>query len=213
MEESKILEIYRTLLDFFGYQNWWPVYSDNPFVEISFGAILTQNTSWKNVEKALKNLIDEDLVDLEKVSCIHEEKLQEIIKPAGFYKRKSRTLIEFSRRFKDIEKDKITRDLLLSVKGIGKETADSILLYALNRPYFVVDAYTRRVFSRIGFFDKNLSYDEIQELFEKNLPEDTDIYKEYHALIVELGKSFCRKKPLCKDCPLFANCKFRIYNV
>lgn len=86
MEESKILEIYRTLLDFFGYQNWWPVYSDNPFVEISFGAILTQNTSWKNVEKALKNLIDEDLVDLEKVSCIHEEKLQEIIKLQVFIK-------------------------------------------------------------------------------------------------------------------------------
>ncbi|WP_457622179.1 endonuclease [Persephonella sp.] len=213
MEESKILDLYRTLLDFFGYQNWWPVYSDNPFVEISFGAILTQNTSWSNVEKALRNLVENDLLDLEKVSCIQEEKLQEIIRPAGFYKRKSKTLIEFSRKTKDMKKEKVTRDFLLSIKGIGKETADSILLYALNRPYFVVDAYTRRIFSRLGILDKGLSYDEIQKIFEKNLPESINIYKEYHALIVELGKNFCKKKPLCRDCPLFANCKFRIYNV
>jgi len=213
LEGEKFLSIYKRLLKFFGFQNWWPVHTENHLVEISFGAILTQNTSWKNVEKALKNLIDNDLMDFEKVSFTDKKRLQEIIRPAGFYKRKSETLIQFSKKVKNIEKNSITRDFLLSIKGIGKETADSILLYALDKPYFVIDAYTKRIFSRLGLIDKNMDYDQIQRIFHKNLPDDIQIFKEYHALIVKLGKNFCKKKPECRNCPLFANCRFRIYNV
>ncbi|WP_457641111.1 endonuclease [Persephonella sp.] len=214
MGKEDFIRVYNKLLDFFGYQNWWPVHNNtDPFIGISIGAILTQNTSWKNVEKAIENLIREDLLDLEKLDKISQENLQKVIKPAGFYVRKAKTIKEFVKKIKNIKKEEITRDFLLSIHGIGKETADSILLYALDKPYFVVDAYTKRIFSRLGFFDEKLSYNQIQEIFHKNLPVGIEIYKEYHALIVALGKNFCKRKPVCTGCPLFDNCKFRIYNV
>lgn len=208
----KLLEdIYYTLLNEYGYQKWWPLKDGKePFLEISLGAILTQNTSWKNVEKALENLIKENLISFEKLENIPEELLHQIIKPAGFYKRKSKTIKEFVKKTKKIDRKKIDRDFLLSIKGIGKETADSILLYALEKPVFVVDAYTKRIFSRVGILEKNADYDEVQIVFEKNLPKDVNLFKEYHALIVEHGKRFCRKKPLCENCPLKDLCQKNI---
>ncbi len=198
-----IKEIYSLLLKKYGYQNWWPVHKGtDTFLEISIGAILTQNTNWKNVEKALENLIKANLLDWNSLNQITEEQLAYYIKPAGFYRQKSKTIKRFVQTVKGIKKEEITRDLLLSIKGIGKETADSILLYALERPYFVVDAYTKRIFSRIGICDKKVSYDDLQILIQSSLPKDINLYKEYHALLVEHAKTHCRKKPVCLNCPL-----------
>ena len=198
-----IKEIYSLLLKKYGYQNWWPVHKGtDTFLEISIGAILTQNTNWKNVEKALENLIKANLLDWNSLNQITEEQLAYYIKPAGFYRQKSKTIKRFVQTVKGLKKEEITRDLLLSIKGIGKETADSILLYALERPYFVVDAYTKRIFSRIGICDKKVSYDDLQILIQSSLPKDINLYKEYHALLVEHAKTHCRKKPVCLNCPL-----------
>ncbi|RMD46288.1 MAG: endonuclease, partial [Aquificota bacterium] len=155
--------IYYTLLKKYGYQNWWPIYDGKePFIEISVGAILTQNTSWKNVEKAILNLKRENLLTKEALKNVDERKLQKLIKPAGFYTRKSKTIKLFVEKI-DTEEE-IDREFLLSIKGIGKETADSILLYGLDKPFFVVDAYTIRIFSRLGLIDSSLKYDEIQKI-------------------------------------------------
>ena len=198
-----IKEIYTLLLKKYGYQNWWPVHKGtDTFLEISIGAILTQNTNWKNVEKVLENLIEADLLNWDSLNQITEEQLAYYIKPAGFYRQKSRTIKLFVGAVKGLKKEEITRDLLLSIKGIGKETADSILLYALERPYFVIDAYTKRIFSRIGICDKKVSYDDLQTLIQNSLPEDINLYKEYHALLVEHAKRHCKKEPVCLNCPL-----------
>ncbi len=214
MNNLSYLSVYEIFLNFYGLQNWWPVHRNtDPFVEISVGAVLTQNTSWKNVEKAIENLINEDLLNFDKLCKVETERLQKLIKPSGFYVRKSKTIKEMSCKLNNKNRSKISRDFLLSIHGIGKETADSILLYGLNKPYFVIDSYTKRIFTRIGLLERDLNYDQIQEVFSENLPEDTNLYKEYHALIVKHGKTFCRKNPLCSNCPLFDNCRFRIYNV
>ena len=203
--------IYYTLLKKYGYQNWWPIYDGKePFIEISVGAILTQNTSWKNVEKAILNLKRENLLTKNSLKNVDEKTLQELIKPAGFYKRKSKTIKSFIEKI-DGRKD-IDRDFLLSIKGIGRETADTILLYGLNKPFFVVDAYTRRIFSRLGLIDSSLKYDEIQNIFQEKLSKDTKVYKEFHALIVEHGKRHCRKTPSCSDCVLSEICYFHRKN-
>lgn len=204
-----LMDIYHTLLKEFGPQGWWP--GDSPF-EIMVGAILTQNANWRNVEKAIENLKRENLLSPNKMHTLPIEMLAELIKPSGFYNIKARRLKEFIRYF--IEKyggdaermrkedgEKLRKELL-SIPGIGKETADSILLYALDKPFFVVDAYTRRFISRHGMMDYNEDYDNIRIFFERNIPKDAYIYNEYHALIVRLGKTYCKKKKECEGCPL-----------
>lgn len=211
-----LMNIYYKLNSYFEAQNWW---SSETRYEVVIGAVLTQNTSWRNVEKALENLKEEHLIDEYKILNTDIEKLKELIKPAGFYNIKSERLKNITKYIIDnykstdnlakIENDiYILRNELLSIKGIGKETADSILLYALDKPIFVIDAYTRRIFSRLGLIDKNADYDEIRLVFENNVLQDVNIYKKYHALIVELGKNYCKKKnPQCDKCPLCLLCK------
>ena len=210
-----IYNIYKILLNHYGKQNWWPAETR---YEVVVGAVLTQNTSWKNVERAINNLKSEDLLEEEKILSVDEDKLKQLIKPAGFYNLKAKRLKNVTKFIVDnygntedmakVDKDILTlRDELLSVNGIGKETADSILLYALDRESFVVDAYTKRMFNRLGIIDEKAKYDDIKVLFERHLPKDLEIYKEYHALIVEHCKRFCRKKPLCDNCPIRTFCK------
>ncbi|MBW9222179.1 endonuclease III domain-containing protein [Methanothermococcus sp. SCGC AD-155-C09] len=215
------MNIYHKLLSHFGPQNWWP--AESPY-EIIVGAILTQNTSWKNVEKAINSLKSRDLLDERKILDLQKEgKLKNLIKPAGFYNIKSerlRNITEYilknygsTENMAGSDKDLYAlRRELLSIKGIGKETADTILLYCLNRPIFVIDGYTKRIFSRYGIINNNLKYDEIRMIFESNIPKDSSIYKEYHALIVQLGKTHCKKRnPNCEGCPLSIECK-KIFN-
>ncbi|WP_293444122.1 endonuclease [Persephonella sp.] len=205
----QIKEIYKKLLDHFGFQNWWPVHKETDrFLEVSIGAILTQNTNWKNVEKAIENLIRENVLSWDQFERIDLEKLKKLIKPAGFYNQKAIYIKNFVKAVKGLPKEKITRDLLLSIKGIGEETADSILLYGLDRHYFVVDAYTKRIFYRLGIIKtKNISYKKLQKIIQQNIPKDVNIYKEFHALLVELGKNYCKRKPVCINCPLNDMCE------
>ncbi len=204
--------IFNLLLKEFGSQGWWPVngkyhhgdYSypknEKEKLEIIYGAILTQNTAWNNVEKSLKNIKD---VDIEKIDKI---KLAALIKSAGYFNQKAERL-KIVHKFFKINKDP-TREELLKVKGIGPETADSILLYALHQPYFVIDAYTKRIFSRLGICKENVTYGELQKIFHDKLEKDYKIFNEYHALLVEHAKVYCRKKPLCTKCPLNKLCQY-----
>ncbi len=213
--DRKLLGIYNILLENFGRQCWWPAKAktkqERQF-EICIGAILTQSTSWKNVEKALENLRYENLLNQDSLMDIAEKKLALLVKPAGYYNQKARkikALVNFLKRndFTELERMPIeeARKILLGVHGIGNETADSILLYALNKPIFVIDAYTRRIFARLMEL-KFQDYDEWQEFFHSNLERDAHLFNEYHALLVNLGKEFCRKKPECQKCPLIENC-------
>ncbi len=199
---DKIKLIYEKLLKKFGKQGWWPTYSSNKRFEIIVGVILTQNTSWKNVEKAIKNLDKFNFLNKKAIKQIKEDELAQLIKSSGYYNQKTRklkALIEFL----DSKKE-INRENLLKIWGIGKETADSILLYAYNKPVFVIDAYTKRIMSNLGFKFKD--YDDLQEIFMKNLPKDYKLYNEFHALLVKLGKEYCKKKPNCERCPLKKDC-------
>jgi endonuclease-3 related protein len=204
-----ILEIYKKLLGHFGSQNWWPVSSgfEPENWEIMAGAVLAQNTGWKNVEKTLENLKKNDIVSPEKILKTGKKHLEQIIKPSGFYRQKTLRLKDIS-RFVINKNYNFTREELLKVKGVGPETADSILLYAFGKMHFVVDAYTRRVFSRLGIMGEKSRYDDIKGFFEKNLPANLSLYKEFHALIVELAKKYCKKKPECGGCPLNEECVF-----
>jgi endonuclease-3 related protein len=205
----RLTKIYNILLKSHGPQHWWP--GDSPF-EIMTGAVLTQNTNWSNVSKAIDNLKGAGLLDPKKL-LKNKSKVSQLVKPSGFYRLKGQRLLAFCEYYVtryqastgQMKKRnlKILRRELLSINGIGMETADSILLYALDRPVFVIDAYTRRIFSRHGYFDYNEPYDNIRLLFERNLPRKSKIYNEYHALLVKLGKTKCRKnEPLCNTCPL-----------
>ena len=207
---NKVYEIYDMLLNHFGPQGWWP--GDTPF-EVMVGAVLTQNTNWVNVTKAIGNLKRESLLSFNKMHDLPVELLAEKIKPAGYFNLKARRLKnllnfiseEYFGSIKDMfgEDTLSLREKILTVKGIGPETADSILLYAGNKPVFVVDTYTHRIFSRHNVIAEEEGYYEIQEYFTLSLPEDVGLYNEYHALIVRLGKEFCKKsKPLCSKCPL-----------
>jgi len=197
-EMRKLLEIYEKLLRSFGEQGWWPADSR---LEVVVGAVLTQNTNWKNVEKAIENLKEEELLSWERLLKVSEEKLAEVIRPAGFYRLKAKRLKEVLRYLSKVRRPK--REDLLKVNGVGEETADSILLYAYDTPTFVVDAYTRRIMERVMGIEGNL-----KEFFESNLPKDLKLFKEFHALLVELGKRFCKKEPSCDGCPLSDICKF-----
>jgi len=205
-----LLEAYDRLLAAFGRQHWWP--GETPF-EIIVGAILTQNTNWKNVEKAILNLRRNDLLTAEKLSKTHPTTLARLIRPSGYYSVKARRLrnflsfflSEYQGRIASMRKDETTklREKLLAVNGIGPETADSILLYALEKSRFVVDAYTKRIFNRHYLIPEETTYDDLQQLFMDNLPQKVPLFNEYHALIVKCGKQYCRnRKPLCQNCPL-----------
>jgi len=207
---NKVFEIYEILLEHFGPQDWWP--GDSPF-EIMVGAVLTQNTNWTNVSKAIDNLKQENLLSFEKLHELDVELLAEKIRPAGYFNLKAKrlkNLLDFiDEEYDGSLEEMFTEDIIglrekiLTVKGIGPETADSILLYAGNKPVFVVDAYTHRIFSRHSIIAEDEGYYEIQEYFSLSLPEDVKLFNEYHALIVQLGKEFCKKsKPLCSQCPL-----------
>ena len=197
--QQRLLNIFNTLLNSFGKRNWWPGETE---LEIIVGAVLTQNTSWKNVEKAINNLKRHSALNINAV----------IIKPSGFYNVKSKRLKniinviynEYSSNILELNKLDIrnVREKLLEINGIGKETADSIILYALNKPIFVIDVYTKRFLKNHRIYDEQNDYDTLQEFFMRNLPADTYLFNEFHASIVYLCQNFCKKVPLCSKCPL-----------
>lgn len=216
---NKIRKIYDLLYKNYGPQGWWPLTERYKFIpmhkgkkpdtqqrkfEIIIGAILTQNTAWKNVEKALVELNKRKLLDVNKLKSLPAKKLGEIIKPSGYYNQKAKK-IKAIIKFLESRK-KINRENLLTIWGVGPETADSVLLYAYKKPFFVIDAYTKRIFIRVGLVNKNISYDELQEAFHESLPKDIELFKEYHALLVEHAKRYCRTKPLCETCILRKEC-------
>jgi endonuclease-3 related protein len=210
MLTGSLVEIYDLLYERFGPQRWWPAKTQ---FEVIVGAILTQSTSWRNVEKAISNLENAGVLSVEGILKIDIHELAELIRPSGYYNMKARKLkaiVSFlSEGFgSDLDTlfdrplDEVRRDLL-GVYGVGPETADSILLYAGRRPSFVVDAYTRRIFGRLGIIEPELSYEEARRLFMDNLPSSARLFNEYHALIVRLGKEICRSQnPGCDQCPV-----------
>lgn len=206
---DKIRQIYQLLLDAFGDQKWWP--GESRF-EVIVGAVLTQNTNWKNVEKAIENLKKAGVFDIGALHKMQISYLAELIRPAGYYNIKAKrlkNLIDFiyQRYDGDIEDmlnqgTESLRQELLEVNGIGRETADSILLYALDKPVFVVDAYTFRILYRHNIIDADCDYEMVRELFQSSLDGDIRLYNQLHALIVQTGKNFCKAKPACNGCPL-----------
>jgi endonuclease-3 related protein len=206
---EQLLNIFALLMERYGHRAWWP--ADTPF-EVCVGAILTQNTNWGNVEKAIANLKQAGLLEPGQLHAVPRERLAEAIRPAGFFNLKSERLSIFvdwlyqradgdlARLFANDWQQ--LRDELLALKGIGPETADSILLYAGHHPTFVVDAYTRRLFPRLGLVDERAGYEEVRTFFMANLPADVRLFNEYHALIVEHCKTHCRKTPRCGGCLL-----------
>ncbi len=185
-------------------RSWWPMSRFGKW-EVCAGAILTQNTNWNNVEKALDNLAAAGLVDAESTAHVSSIKLERIIKPAGFYTQKAERLKALAKFF--VMNKNPMREDLLAIKGIGPETADSIMLYACDKLFMPVDAYTRRILSRLGIISGTESYENIRALIEKSLPKNARVYKELHAGFVELAKKHCMKKPACEGCPLAKDCK------
>jgi endonuclease-3 related protein len=207
---ASLQKIYEILNEYFGNLRWWP--GDSPF-EVIVGAILTQNTAWKNVEAAMGHLKARDLLHPERLLHLADPHLADLIRPAGYYRVKTKRLKAFLNFLNQEYQDNldalfaedlwILRKKLLSVHGIGEETADSILLYAGGKPVFVIDTYTRRILQRHDIIDDNARYAEIQALFMISLPQSAPLYNQYHALLVNTGKQFCRKKtPKCNLCPL-----------
>lgn len=215
MTRKDLKEVYNVLYAVYGPQNWWP--AESPF-EVIIGAILTQNTAWTNVEKAIGNLKTLGMLNPADLFSSPSETIAQVIRPSGYYNRKTVRLKSFMSYFSerynlDIGKMAeleipVIRDELLSVKGIGEETADSIILYALNRATFVIDAYTKRIFSRTGVFTGDEKYFEMKDVFEMELEPDVKLYNEYHALIVKHAKMYCTTKPDCRECPLKGNCDY-----
>lgn len=200
---------YYAMRDHFGHRNWWP--GESPF-EVCVGAILTQNTSWSNVAKAIQNLKTAGLLTPYKLYELSEEELAELIRPAGYYRVKARRLRNLVVYLVENHQGNLNalfgqpadrvREELLSINGVGKETADSILLYAAGLPIFVVDAYTRRILVRHGLVAEEADYDTIQEFFHDHLPLDPDLFNDFHAQFVAVGHQYCKPKPRCGGCPL-----------
>lgn len=204
-----LLEIYNTLYNQIGPRGWWP---GDSALEIIVGAILTQNTTWKNAEKAIKNLKERGVLSVEVLSKITAEELAQLIRPSGYYNQKAKKIKRFMdylmKRYKgdigrmaQVDVETLRKELLF-INGIGPETADSILLYALDKPSFVVDSYTKRIFSRHNLLPEDAGYERVREYFMKNLPEDVSLYNEFHALIDYVGHHFCKRAPDCDNCPL-----------
>ena len=206
---QRLMEMFTLLSNHFGPQNWWPAETE---LEMMVGAVLTQNTNWKNVERAIENLKRRSILSLESLRSLSAAEIAHNIRPAGYYNIKAKRLknlisflvesyqADLTLFFQD--ETQSLRQGLLSVKGIGPETADSILLYAVRRSVFVIDAYTHRILCRHNMSEEQATYDELQALFMDHLPEDPALFNEFHALIVQVGKAYCRKKPLCNRCPL-----------
>ncbi len=207
--------IYRALKRAYGPQYWWP--ADTKF-EVIVGAILTQNTAWINVERALVRLKEKKLLFISAMSKIPIRHLADCLVPAGYFNIKAKRLKNFLSALNLKYRGSLKlflgqpipklREELLSINGIGPETADSIVLYAANKPIFVVDAYTKRIFSRIGMIKFAASYGEIQQYFMNNLPKSVSLFNEFHALIVEHAKRICKNKPLCRQCVLRNQCQY-----
>ena len=203
-------QVFNRLLNHLGPQHWWP--GESPF-EVMVGAVLVQNTAWRNVERAISNLRNRDLLDPQRLADLELAELQELIRPAGYFRIKSTRLRNLLALINDrydgsIEAMRVAdpcalREELLAVKGIGPETADSILLYALEIPTFVVDAYTHRIFARHGWTAYDTDYHQLQDEITSRLPQEVSLYNELHALLVNVGQHYCRKRnPNCDDCPL-----------
>jgi len=212
-DRQRFEKVYERLLDSYGAQNWWP--AESAF-EVMVGAILTQNTNWTNVERALENLKACSDLDARQILEHEHEVLVEYLKPSGYFNVKAIRLTTFCAWFieqggyealKARPTERLRRELL-AIKGIGPETADDILLYAFERPVFVIDAYTRRIFSRLGLVSETYSYEQLRQLFEEALGPDVTLYNEYHALIVRHGKTHCRPVPKCAGCPLKRLCRY-----
>ena len=206
---TTMMDVYDRLYSHYGPQQWWP---GETALEIMVGAILVQNTAWKNVEKAITNLKEQGLLDPQALHACHLEELAETIRSAGYYRLKAKrlkNLITFLIEEFDGDLDQMfatdtttLREQLLAINGIGPETADSILLYAANKRVFVVDTYTARVLKRHGWIWAEADYYQIQDHFVSELPQEIELYNEYHALLVSVGHHHCRKTPKCEECPL-----------
>ena len=216
---ANLAEIYHSLLDYYGPQYWWP--AEHVF-EVIVGAVLTQNTNWANVELALANLRNQNVLGLREILRLEIDDLESLIRPAGFYRRKARAIRSVCTCLENYHGIEVLgqqshqdcRKVLLNISGIGAETADAILLYALGKPAFVIDKYTKRILSRLGFMDFGCSYQSFQQVFIQQIPQDIARYQEYHALLVAHAKSHCRKKPDCTACPLQTQCEhFRHFEV
>jgi endonuclease-3 related protein len=209
----RLLDVYRRLFAAYGPQHWWP--AETSF-EVIVGAILTQSAAWTNVEKAIANLKAADALSPRGLARLTEAELARMVRPAGYFNAKTRKLKAFVEMLQAGFGGELERLLtaplgelrgrLLATHGIGPETADSILLYAAGRPAFVIDAYTRRLFSRLGVAPQNETYDSWQSLFMANLEADPGLFNEYHGLIVRHGKEVCRREPRCEECPLLSGC-------
>jgi len=206
-------DIYETLLDYYGHQAWWPAQDE---FEVMVGAILTQNTAWTNVEKAIANLKQHGLCNAESLAGIEQEALALLIRSSGYFNQKAERLRLFAAWYLDrggwqnlsaLAMDEL-RSRLLALKGIGEETADDMVLYAFAKPTFVIDTYTRRLFSRLELLPEKAGYGDLQQQFHDCLPADVDLFKQYHALIVTHAKRHCMKQPDCSSCPLRSNCAF-----
>lgn len=203
------MQIHDLLLEAYGPQGWWP---GSGCFETVVGAILTQNTNWANVEKAINKLKAANALDADTMHNLDHDTLAELIRPSGYYNIKASRLKSFLNWLYenyDGNLDALAnmsvyslREELLSVKGIGRETADSIILYAFEKPSFVIDTYTARVLIRHGLIDQDADYEQLKDLFESSLPGDLKLYNEYHALLVQVGKKHCKPKPKCAGCPL-----------
>ena len=210
-----LLDIYQRLLQRYGPLQWWPAETR---LEMIVGAILTQSAAWVNVEKGIANLRSRGLLSAVMLREVPTEELARLIYPSGYYNVKARKLKAFARWLGECHDDDLDRlfalDLpalrreLLGVYGVGQETADSIALYAAHKPVFVIDAYTRRIMSRLGLAPARNSYEAFQSLFMESLPHEEGMFNEYHALLVCHGKTVCRKSPVCRDCCLASMCPF-----
>ncbi len=206
---TPLADVYSILRTHFGHRDWWP--GDSPF-EIIVGAILTQNTAWKNVEKAIANLKKEKKLSIPAIRRIPQEELAILIRSSGYFNQKAIKLKAFVTFLDDHYSGSLTkmakasieelRPKLLSVRGIGPETADSILLYALDKPVFVIDTYTKRLLYRHYYFDQEPTYEDAQQLFESSIEKDLGLFKDFHGQIVGVGHFFCKPKPQCEGCPL-----------
>lgn len=207
---QRIRWIYQRLWRRWGPQGWWP--AQHQF-EMMVGAILTQHASWRNVERAVARLREAEALSVKPLRRMPRRRLERLVRPVGFFRVKARRLHAFVEWLQEAWDGSVrrllrqpvehARSLLLSVPGIGPETADAMLLYAGRRPVFVVDAYTRRICVRHGLVPERASYHEVQQLFHAALPRNTRVYNEYHALLVRLGKTYCRTRPQCDRCPLY----------
>ena len=210
MQDNIFTEVYQRLFDHFGPQGWWP--GETP-IEIIVGAVLTQNTNWRNVSKAINNLRDADFLSYDTLKLLSVDEVAHYIRPSGYYNLKAKRLKNLLVMIEEVYSGELDlfmqdsqesgRENLLSVKGVGPETADSILLYACGHPAFVIDMYTHRVFSRHQLVDEETDYESMQNLFVSQLSEDVQLFNEYHALIVRVASTYCKKtNPLCEECPL-----------